>query len=652
MRRGSERPSENLKQFSDNSPTPSGEPDTVYEFGPFRLDPREHLLVRDGEPVLLSAKAFDLLLVLVRNNGRLVTKSQLLETVWPNTFVEEGNLTQNISILRKSLGATHDSARYIKTVPKVGYRFAAPVRESCGQAVGTNVAQTPEVTEARAPSDGHRRWIAPPRSRTSVRLVLALLAVSIVGALHVVPNSKQTRLDSLAVLPFTVVGGVPNTEYLADGIAESIIRNLTQLPNVKIASFASVTRYKGTEARDAQAVGKQLGVRAVLSTRLTQWEDELFIRTELLDTNDDRPVWEQEYRRKLADIVGLQEEVATDISGKLHQQLTTDEERRLSRRYTESAEAYRLYLEGRYFWNKRTADGQMKAIEHFQRAIDVDPNYSLAYAGLADAYLLGFTATPSVEHMPKAREAAVHALRLDETLGEAHAALGLVKARFDWDWTGAETELRRAIELNPSYATAHERYARLLIWLGRKDEAIGEILQAQHLDPVSLVISTNVGEIFYFARDYDRAVIEARKVVEMDPNFPQARWRLAEAYVEKGMFPDAVAEYLSWMSLAGASREQVDALGRAYRASGMWGFWRNVIALFEQRKNEIRIPSRRLANMHARLDENDQALEQLEKAYRERELLLVEVNVEPAFDKVRSEPRFRQLLHRVGFGPE
>jgi len=433
---------------------------------------------------------------------------------------------------------------------------------------------------------------------------------------------------------------------------ESIIRNLTQLPNVKIASFASVTRYKGIDTKDAKAVGTQLGVRAVLSTRLTQWKDELVIRTELLDTNDRHRIWEQEYRRKLTDIVGLQEEVATDISEQLHQQLSTEEERRLSRRYTESAEAYRLYLEGRYFWNKRTADGQVRAIEHFQRAVDIDPNYSLAYAGLADAYLLGFTPSPPVEQMPKARGAAVHALRLDETLAEAHAALGLVKARFDWDWAGAETEFRRAIELDPSYATAHERYARVLIWLGRKDEAVREILQAQHLDPVSLVISTNVGEIFYFARDYDRAVIEARKVVEMDPNFPQARWRLAEAYVEKGMFPEAFEQYLNWISLLGASREHVDELRHAYEASGMPGFWRKLIAVSEHRKNEIRVNARRLASIHARLSQNDEALEQLEKAYLERDLMLVEVNVEPALDTLRSEPRFTRLLHDVGFRPE
>ena len=631
MGRGSESPSESLKQFSNNSPVPF-EAETVYEFGPFRLDPREHLLLRDGEPILLSAKAFDLLLVLVRNNGRLVTKSQLIKIVWPSTFVEEGNLTQNISILRKALRSTHDSTRYIKTVPKAGYRFAAPVRAFR--------------------SDGHRRRTGPARWRTEALLVVALLAIAIVVAQYFVANRKSTRVDSLAVLPFTVIGGAPNTEYLADGIAESVIRNLTQLPNVKVASFASVTRYKEAGVNDAFGAGKKLGVRAVLSTRFTQWNDELVIRTELLDTIDDRRMWEHEYRRKLADIVGLQEEVATDISEQLHHQLTTDEEHRLSRRYTESAEAYRLYLEGRYFWNKRTADGQAKAIERLQRAIDVDPNYSLAYAGLADAYLLGFVPGPPVEHMPLARDAAVHALRLDQTLSEAHAALGEFKARFDWDWTGAETELRRAIELDPSYATAHERYARLLIWLGRKDEAMHEIQQAQHLDPVSLIISTNVGEIFYFARDYDRAVIEAQKVVEMDPNFPQAHWRLAEAYVEKGMFPEAVEQYVNWISLLGASREHVDAMRHAYGAAGMPGFWRKLIALFEERNNEARVTARRLASMHARLGENDQALEQLEKAYQERELMLVEINVEPAFDTLRSEPRFTRLLYDVGFRPE
>ncbi len=648
MQRGSENPSENLRQFSNNSLRLSVTPDVVYEFGGFRLDPGEHLLLCDGKPVLLSAKAFEVLLVLVRNSGRLVTKNELMREVWPDTFVEEGNLTQNISILRKSLGGTQDGESYIQTVPKVGYRFAVQVRECCAPEAGRSVQDGAKTAEDdSAPAD--RGWIGTIASRSGVALALAVAALA---SFYFVTNGKPSPIDSLAVLHFTVVGEMADTEYLADGIAESIIGNLAHLPDLKVASFASVSRYKGRPADDAQVVGKQLGVRAVLSTRIIQWGDDLSISTELVDTKDDRRMWAQQYKRKLSDIIGLQEEVAKDISEQLQQQLTTDDQRRLSTHHTDSAEAYRLYLQGRYFWNKRTADGQRKAIEHFQKAVEADPTYSLAYAGLADAYLLGFGPTPPTQHMPQARDAAVRALQLDETLGEAHTSLGLVKARFEWDWPGAEQEFTRAIELNPSYATAHERYGRFLMWRGRKQEAIREILRAQQLDPISLIISTNVGEIFYCGRDYDRAIIELRRVIEMDPTFPQARWRLAEAYEEKGMHREAVAEYLNWMSLSGASREDVDSIHRAYESSGMRAFWRTLIALAERNEHESWISSRRLAGIHARLGEKDRALERLEKAYKERELALVELRVEPAFDGLRSEPRFVRLLHRIGLSPE
>ena len=626
----------------------------------------------------LSAKSFETLLVLVKNSGRLVTKNELIQKLWPNAFVEEGNLTQNISILRKSLGESHNGEQYIQTVPKVGYRFAAQVREFCEQEAGSSALDRarsdvlpqddqkrnssslievaskpiPEITNEDTCPAGDSRWIGKVTSRRQVLLALAAVAVAALATFYFVMNGKQNHIDSVAVLPFTVVSALPDTEYLADGIAESIISNLTQLPDLKVASFASVARYKGRQMDDVQELGKQLGVRAVLSTRVIQRGDELSISTELVDTKDYRRAWGQQYKRRLSDIIGLQEEVARDISEKLQAQLTTEERRRLSKRYTESAEAYRLYLQGRYFWNKRTAEGQKKAVEHFQKAAEVDPNYSLAYAGLADSHLLGFVPNPPAEHMPKAREAAARALQLDETLGEAHTSLGLVKARFDWDWPGAEKEFKRAIELNASYATAHERYGRFLMWLGRRQEAITELLRAQQLDPISLIISTNVAEVFYFARDYERAIVEVGKVIEMDPNFPQARWRLAEAYEEKGMHREALAEYLKWMSLSGASRENVDALQRAYESSGMGSFWRKLIALIEHNEGGSYISSRKLAGMYARLGEKDQALGRLEKACRERDMLLVELNVDPAFDSLRSEHRFVRLLHLIGLPPE
>ncbi len=456
-----------------------------YEFGRFRLDPEEHLLLRNGKPVALTPKVFDILLVLIRNSGHVVEKGELMRAVWPDSFVEENNLTVNMSALRKALGTGHAERQYIETVPKRGYRFFANVREVRGE--------SPDLVEEYAGA----RLITEEKS--SVR--------------------RDQAITSLAVLPLVNASADPQMEYLSDGITETIINSLAQLPQLRVMARSTVFRYKGREA-DPQAVGHELGVGAVLTGRVSQVGESLIISMELVDVAHGWQLWGEQYNRNPADIFALQEEIAREISGKLRLRLTGEQQQRLTKRYTESTEAYQAYLRGRYHWNKYTREGLKKGTAYFQQAIDLDPGYALAYAGLADSYYrLSNLYLPPREAMPKAKAAAMKALEIEEMLAEAHASLGLVRFWYEWDWQGAEREYKRAIELNPGYAIAPLWYGLQLMALGRFDDALAEMKRAQDLDPLSLVINTNLGGTLYRARRYDQAIEQCRRTLEIDSSF-------------------------------------------------------------------------------------------------------------------------------------
>ncbi|MCA1626804.1 MAG: winged helix-turn-helix domain-containing protein, partial [Acidobacteria bacterium] len=424
----------------------------LYEFGPFRLDAAEQLLLRDGVPVPLTPKVFETLVVLVENSGRVVEKEKLMEQVWPGTFVEEGNLSVTIFMLRKALGEDAVERRYIETVPKRGYRFTAPVRkmrrgdqlgdQSGSRAAAGESASFLDATVIEPPSSpGHSNAKFPHESATLSRTTRALKdSSSSLSSSQSIRRARAKTIDSLAVLPLVNGSDDPNAEYLSDGITESIINSLSQLPQLRVMSRSTVFRYKGREV-DPQEVGRDMSVRAVLTGRVLQLGDRLIIRTELVDVADGWQLWGEQYNRNPADILAVQEEISQEISAKLRLKLSGEQKQRLTKRHTGSAEAYQTYLKGRYYWNKRTHEGIRKGIEYFTEAIKLDPNYALAYAGIADSYaLLGaieYSALPPHEAMQKAREAALRALAIDDTLAEAHASLAYVRI-YDWNWTEAE----------------------------------------------------------------------------------------------------------------------------------------------------------------------------------------------------------------------
>src|SRR6267142_1324896 len=460
-------------------------------------------------------------------------------------------------------------------------------------------------------------------------------------------SSSANRIESIAVLPFANVSKDPNTEYLSDGFTESLINSLSQLPNLAVMSRNTVFRYKG-QATDLQKVGQELHVRAILTGRLIQTGDELLISVNLEDVQNSRQIWGEQYNRKLSSLVSVQQEIAGDIYGRLRPRLAGEEMKLLAKRPTENAEAYQLYLQGLFYWNKWTQADFRKAADYFNQAVQKDPRYALSYAGLADTYSQMGDAgyLPPSEAWPKAKAAAMQALEIDDTLAEAHTSLALVKEHFEWDWTGAETEFRRAIELNPNSATTHHWYGDYLANMGRSEEGLRETKRAQELDPLSLIINTTLGWQLYLARRSDQAIEQLRKVLDIDARFTPARRVLEEVYAQTGRQKEAVEEREKVVSLSG-SPELAASIAEDFSKLGYKGVQQSWLDGLTEISKHGYVSSYSIAEGYMRLGQKEKALEWLEKAYQEHDSGLVSIAVEPMFDPMRTNPRFVDIVRRM-----
>ena len=476
----------------------------------------------------------------------------------------------------------------------------------------------------------------------------AVLLIIALGIYFYLSRSRPTAINSLAVLPFANASNDPGTEYLSDGITESLINSLSQLPALKVRSRNSVFHYKGQEA-DPQRVGRDLDVRAVLTGRVEHRGDQIAINVELIDTKDDSHLWGERYMRPLSDLPRLQEELSRDITDKLRLRLSGAEQRQLVKNYATNSEAYQLYLQGRYYWNKRTEEGLQRGIEYFTRAIEKDSNYALAYSGLADCYSLlnVYNIGPATESNPKAREAATRALALDETLAEAHASLAFVSYRFDWNWAEAEQHFKRAIELKADYATAHQWYSAMLAAMGRFDESNTEARRAHELEPFSLTINSDVGRHLYYARQLEQALATHRQTLEMDRNFSRAHYELGYVLAQMGRHGEAVAEFQQALALDQNSLNARVGLGYAYAVSGQKKQALQIIEQLNELAKQHYVSPYHLAVIYAGLGAREQALSNLEKAAEERFNWVVFIKVEPLFAGLHSEPRFAALVRRV-----
>jgi TolB-like protein/Tfp pilus assembly protein PilF len=523
-----------------------------------------------------------------------------------------------------------------------GFQPVAPGSAAVSAAGGTGFQPVAHSLEGCATA-------FPGRTRRAVA-VAAAVAVVLGAALGWYLLSGRSRgIDSIAVLPFVNVAADPNTEYLSDGIAESLTNTLSQLPGLRVRSRSSAFRYKGKEV-DIPKAGKELGVRALVTGRVTRRGDDLLISVELVDTQQNEQIWGEQYARKLADTQAVQGEIAKEISEKLRLRLTGEQKQRLVRAQTASSEAYQLYLQGRYHWNKRTEEGFKKSIEYFNQAIAKDPGYALAYAGLADSYWQigdkGLAAPKDT--FPKARAFAAKALEMDAGLAEPHATLGAIKNKYDRDWAGAEQEFKRAIELNPNCATAHHWYAYYLGWAGRHTEAARAIKRAQEADPLSLPIQITPAYLFCFTRQYGQAAEQFLKVLDLDPNFAGAHNGLGWVHLQNGRFQAAIEEFQKALALSGNALYYIPSLGYGYARAGKKADALRLVEELKELRRRRYVDAAGIGWIYTGLADKDHAFAWFDRALEEGSPNLVDLKVEPGWDPLRSDPRFADLLRRVG----
>jgi TolB-like protein/DNA-binding winged helix-turn-helix (wHTH) protein/Tfp pilus assembly protein PilF len=649
-----------------------------YEFGLFTLDPAQRLLLCAGKVVALTPKVFETLLVLVENTGRVVTKDDLLNKIWPDTIVEERCLSQNIFLLRKALGEDARGRQYIETIPKVGYRFLPGVLE--GQNLseapsGTMVVQTRDrlrivateeeiiagenapVFETLAPralvrSIGENAPISLPS--WIVLLLLGLLmassAAAYLGFSSTAASSIPVEAKSIAVLPFKPLGSDPNDEYLGLGMADTLIGRLSHLSQVVVRPTSAIRRYSGSDL-DVIAAGREQRVDAVLEGSIYRSGERIRLSVQLVSVRDGASLWSYKCDERCSDIFAVQDSISERVAEALALKLTGEERRLLTKHETENTVAYQLYLEGRYFWNKRSEEGFKKALDYFNQTIEVDPNYALAYVGLADAYtmLADYDWLPATEAGAKAKAAVTRALEIDETLAEAHASLADIKRFYDWDFAGAEQAYKRAIELNPNYVTAHQWYGEFLSAMGRHDEAIREMKRAEELDPVSVVVKNASGWILLFARRYDEAIAACQKVIELDPGYGEVYSQLRRAYEQKGMYAEALAADEKFRMFKTKAFRRSNPLSHLTPIPSAKAYWQKMLARTEQDvRDDLEAAQFRLVEIYAQLGEPDQALKWLGRLYEDHHFWMPFLNVHAHLDPLRSDPRFNRMLKQIG----
>lgn len=589
-----------------------------YEFRPFRLDLVSRQLFHQSKPLRLPSRTFDILKLLIESRGQVVTKEELIRRVWLDQFVTEINLTVRISALRKALGENARN-RFIETVPGYGYRFVARVRQIFGEDA---------------------------------------------------ESQQEEPLDSLAVLPLINEDDQQGLNYLCDGITESLIISLSQIADLRVMARSTVYRFEGRKL-DPQEVGKELGVRAVIVGKVNQVSHSLILNIEMIDVKDGASLWGGSYKLPITDLIALQEDLARVVSENLRIRLSKVEQSQITKRYTDVPQAHNLYMKGRYFWNKRSVFGVKKAIKYFRSAIRCDPLYALAFAGIADAFIVlsSYGLRPPKETMRKAKAAAMKALELDDQLAEPHVSMGNIKSSFELDWAGAETEFRLAIGLKPYYAPARQYYSNFLSKVCRLNEASVEISKAQEIDPLSLSVNLTMAKIDYFTRRYDEAVKKGREILEIEPQFGPANGLIGMAYLEMGRYQEAIREFKVMIEfssgaykiphsnvdegrrksiLPDSDPEAIALLGYAYALAGNQHKARQILDKLGELIRLMYVQPHNIALVYIGLGDHDKAFEWLDRAYEDRSSTLTFIKVGPFFDRLKTDPRYDRMVCSLG----
>jgi TolB-like protein/DNA-binding winged helix-turn-helix (wHTH) protein/Tfp pilus assembly protein PilF len=623
-------------------------PSETISFGEFHANLHSRELSRQGSRIRLPDQAFQVLAMLLEHPGELVTREEFRKRLWPaDTFVDfDHGLNNAVNRLREALADSATVPRFVETLPRRGYRFigdinSAPRVQSVPASVELRI-EPPQLPPKSTHKWGSLRvWIWAGAAVCAILLIALWMRL---GDLHSVPPIR-----SLAVLPLDNLSGDPSQEYLADGITDALITDLANIRSLRLVSRTSAMHYKGSR-KPLSEISRELNVDAVVEGSVARFGSRVGVNIQLIQTANDRHLWAKSYEQEVGDIMELQNTLAVAISQELAVNLGPEERLKMTKVRPTNAEAFEAYLKGRFYWNKRTVPALQTAKGYFEEATQKDPHYALAYAGLADVYdVLGSgvaAALPPREAMRQARQAAMKAIQLDESLAEGHTSLAGIKFSFDWDWAGAESEFRRAIELNPNDVTAHFWYAQLLLALGRWDESLASDNRAAHLDPVAPIFVEFRGAISHNARQYEKATEQMKEALRLDPNYFLIHYDLGRAYEQLGSYERAVSEFQKAVELSGGDMTSESSLAHVYAVSGQKAKAEEILNELKQKVSGNNL-SYQIADIYIGLGQQDQAFEWLEKAYQERSGWLTWIAIEPKLDPLRSDPRFTNLLRRM-----
>jgi TolB-like protein/DNA-binding winged helix-turn-helix (wHTH) protein/Tfp pilus assembly protein PilF len=628
----------------------------VFRFGAFEADLQARELRKQGMQIRLQEQPFQILAFLLEHPGEIITREQLRHRLWPaDTFVDVDNsVNAAINRLREALGDSAESPRFVETLPRRGYRFVAPVMEvkSAGDSTPGTANKAAHVEPDAILQD---RSIAR-RSWRKVVLALGIAAALMVAASIWAWQRWQVRksalqvsppIRSLAVLPLENLSGDPSQEYFSDGMTDELITDLASIASLRVISRTSTTHYKGTR-KTIPEIARELNVDAVVEGSVERFADKVRVRAQLVRAAPEEHLWADSYERNLPDVLTLQRDVANAIANEIKAKLTPEDRARLARVGPVDPEAYRLFVRGRLSFENWTPAAMLVARTNFQEAIAKDPNYALAYAGLADSYVFGDPNLDPKVAIPLARAAALKALELDNTLSDAHAALAQVKFLGDWDWAGAENEFRRAIDLNPGDTLAHHMYSHFVLYMGRNQESLLESEHYLRLDPLSVAANNHLGYYYLATGQYDLAIEQEHKALRIEPNYYDAILFLGEAYRHRGMPQEALAQYEKQMTLEGASPYWIKSLRTAYQTNGWKGYFQKILDRDLETSTREYVSPYGIAVDYALVGDQTEAFRYLDKACEERDIWLTWIKVEHDFDALRSDPRYADLLRRMG----
>lgn len=620
-----------------------------YSFGEFRLDANEQALFHGARRISLTPKAIELLTTLIQRRGETVTKNELMDSLWRDTYVDENNLAVTVMMLRKAFGEAASDKKFIETVPKRGYRFVAPVEVTNADLLIEKQTLTRITIDETRP----RLW-AGSVTRSVGALAAVLVAAGIVGLIVARSFSTAGRAgtgkaaQSIAVLPMKNLGEAVD-DPLSLGLTDALITKLGGIRDLAVRPTSAVMPF-AADPQPPNVIGQALKVENVLESSVRHEGDRLRVSVQLIKTSDGSILWSGNFDETHADLFRFEDSIAARVAQELRVTMTSAERAQIVRRGTEDAEAYKLYLRARHAWNKRTPEGMQQSIQLFQEAIDRDPTYALAFAGLADAYVLlsEYNTAPPRESYPKAEAAAQRALEIDTDLAEAHTTLAYALANYDWNFAEAEREYRLAIGLNPNYATAHQWYAEFLSAMSRFDEAKAEIRRAEDLDPLSPIIQSIVGLIAYHSRDFEAAIVQYQKTIESHPTFAIVYAYQSLAYEQKRMYDEAFEAEAKLLTASGMNENQVQSVRDVYRQRGWKGYLQTVLLIMDQEAAKHYVNSFSRAHLYMRLGDREHALEWLERSYDERLRYVIYLNADANADFLIGDPRFQDLLHRIG----